>query len=166
VIAIGKIEDIFNHRGITKSDHASGNTACVDSTLTFLRDKKWRGLMFVNLVDTDMHYGHRRDSAGFAKCLEEFDARIPEILRALGDDGMLIITADHGCDPTFKGTDHTRERVPVLAYGLQLKEGAKLDMLGSFADVAATALEALGVKAKLQGKGKSFYSAIALDEEA
>ena len=109
-----------------------------------------------------MLYGHRRDAKGFAKALEAFDKRLPEILRNLGEDGMLVITADHGVDPTFmKTTDHTRERVPLLVYGLGLKEGVKLGTRETFADVSATVLEALGLKGRLDGK--SFYARIALD---
>jgi len=161
-MAVGKIEDIFNHRGITQSNHALGNAACLDAAIDFLRRDRWRGLLFVNLVDTDMLYGHRRDVAGFAKSLEEFDRKLPEIMRLLGDDGMLIITADHGCDPAYAAhTDHTRERVPLLAWGLGLEEGVDLGERATFADVSATALEALGLSEKLDGT--SFYKEIALD---
>ena len=162
VFAVGKIEDIFNHRGITKSEHAVGNEACTEATIEFLKKPGWRGLLFANLVDTDMLYGHRRDAKGFAKALEAFDRRLPEILRHLGEDGMLVITADHGVDPTYmKTTDHTRERVPLLVYGLGLKEGVKLGIRETFADVSATVLDALGAKGRLDGK--SFYNRIALD---
>lgn len=161
VLGVGKIEDIFNHRGLTASNHAAGNEACVDAILDFMKKDHMRGLVFANLVDTDMLYGHRNDVKGFARCLEAFDRRLPEILRALGDDGMLILTADHGCDPAFPTTDHTRERVPVLAWGLGLKEGVCLGQRATFADVSATVLEALGAKARLDGT--SFYGDIVLD---
>ena len=161
VLAVGKIEDIFNHRGITQSNHAAGNPACIDATIEFLKKDRWRGLMFVNLVDTDMLYGHRRDVAGFAKSLEEFDKKLPEIMRLLGEDGLLILTADHGCDPSFTAhTDHTRERVPLLVWGLGIEEGVNLGERDSFADVSATVLEALGCSEKLDGT--SFYRDIAL----
>ena len=160
VLGVGKIEDIFNHRGLTASNHAAGNDACVDAILEYMKRDHWRGLLFANLVDTDMLYGHRNDVPGFARCLEAFDRRLPEILRALGEDGMLIITADHGCDPTFPTTDHTRERVPVLAWGLGLEEGVALGERKTFADVSATVLEALGARARLDGT--SFYGEIAL----
>ena len=161
VIAVGKIEDIFNHRGITQSNHAAGNPACIDATIDFLKKDRWRGLMFVNLVDTDMLYGHRRDVAGFARALEEFDKKLPEIMRLLGEDGLLILTADHGCDPSFTAhTDHTRERVPLLVWGLGIEEGVNLGERATFADLSATALEALGVSEKLDGT--SFYRDIAL----
>ena len=160
-LGVGKIEDIFNHRGLTQSNHAAGNAACVDATIEYLKKDRWRGLMFVNLVDTDMLYGHRRDVPGYARCLEEFDQRLPEIMKLLGNDGMLMITADHGCDPAYtKHTDHTRERVPLLVWGLGLKEGVDLGEHPTFADLSATALEALGCSEKLDGK--SFYQQIAL----
>ena len=161
VYGVGKIEDIFNHRGMTRSIHSVGNEACVDTTIEFLKKPNWKGLVFTNLVDTDMLYGHRNDIKGFAGALEAFDKRLPEILRYLGDDGMLIITADHGCDPAYPTTDHTRERVPLLVYGLGIKEGVNLGTRTTFADVAATTLEALGAKGRLDGK--SFYGEIALD---
>ena len=161
VLAVGKIEDIFNHRGITQSNHAAGNPACIDATIDFLKKDRWRGLMFVNLVDTDMLYGHRRDVAGFARALEEFDKKLPEIMRLLGEDGLLILTADHGCDPSFTAhTDHTRERVPLLVWGLGIEEGVNLGERKTFADVSATVLEALGCSEKLDGT--SFYRDIAL----
>lgn len=161
-LAVGKIEDIFNHRGITQSNHAAGNPACIDATIDFLKKDRWRGLMFVNLVDTDMQFGHRRDVPGFAKSLEQFDQKLPEIMRLLGEDGLLIITADHGCDPSFtQHTDHTRERVPLMVWGLGVEEGVNLGERKSFADVSATVLEALGCNEKLDGE--SFYKEIALD---
>lgn len=161
VFGVGKIEDIFNHRGLTQSNHAAGNEACTDAIIDYLKKDGWKGLLFANLVDTDMLYGHRNDVAGFAKALEDFDKRLPEIMRLLGDDGMLIVTADHGCDPAYPTTDHTREKVPVLVWGLGVEEGLDLGERQSFADVSATVLEALGVRQKLDGT--SFYGDIALD---
>ena len=162
VIAVGKIEDIFNHRGITQSNHVVGNKACCDATIEYLKKDRWKGLMFVNLVDTDQRYGHRRDPEGFARCLTHFDERLPEIMRLLGDDGLLIITADHGCDPAFTAhTDHTRERVPLMVWGLGVEEGVNLGQRKSFADVSATVLEALGCNEKLDGT--SFYKDIAIE---
>lgn len=158
VIGVGKIEDIFNHRGLTQSNHASGNEACIDAMVDYLKQDRWRGLVFANLVDGDMMYGHRRDADGYARMLEAFDRRLPEIMRLLGEDAMLIITADHGCDPGYRGTDHTREQVPVLAYSLGALEGVDLGERKSFADVSATILEALGIKEKLTGT--SFFSQI------
>lgn len=163
VLGVGKIEDIFNHRGLTMSNHAAGNPACVDATLEYMKKPGWKGLLFTNLVDTDMLYGHRNNVPGFAKALEDFDKRLPEILKLLGDDGMLIITADHGCDPAYPTTDHTRERVPLLVWGLGLEEGVCLGERKTFADVSATVLEALGSCTKLDGT--SFYGEIALNED-
>lgn len=161
VLGVGKIEDIFNHRGLTQSNHAAGNPACIDATIEYLKKDRWRGLMFVNLVDTDMLFGHRRDVPGFARSLEEFDRRLPEIMRLLGEDGLLILTADHGCDPSYTAhTDHTRERVPLMAWGLGVEEGVNLGERHTFADISATVLEALGVSEKLDGT--SFYRDIAL----
>ena len=159
----GKIEDIFNHRGLTQSNHAAGNAACTDAIIEYMQKENWKGLLFANLVDTDMLYGHRNDVPGFARALEDFDKRLPEILKLLGDDGMLIITADHGCDPAYPTTDHTREKVPLLVWGLGLEESVDLGQRKTFADVSATVLEALGVKEKLDGT--SFYKDLALDEE-
>ena len=161
VLGVGKIEDIFNHRGLTQSNHASGNEACTDAIIEYMKKDSWKGLLFANLVDTDMLYGHRNDVEGFAGALEAFDRRLPEIMRLLGDDGMLVITADHGCDPAYPTTDHTREKVPVLVWGLGLEEGVDLGERATFADVSATVLEALGCRQKLDGT--SFYSDIALD---
>lgn len=150
VIGVGKIEDIFNHRGLTQSDHAAGNDACIASMLNFMK-KDWRGLMFVNLVDTDALYGHRNDVDGFAESLEAFDSYIPEILGRLGDDGMLLLTADHGCDPTYPGTDHTREQVPLMVYGLGLNEGVDLGTRETFADLGKTILDAFDIENTLDG---------------
>ena len=161
-IGIGKIEDIFNHRGLTDSNHAAGNPACIEAMIDQLKKPNWKGLMFVNLVDTDMKYGHRNDVPGFAASLEEFDRALPEILRLMTEDDMLIITADHGCDPAYPTTDHTREQVPLMVWGLGLNEGVDLGERATFADVSATVLEALGAKGKLNGK--SFYGDIVLDD--
>lgn len=145
VVAIGKIEDIFAHRGINRSDHASGNPACMASALAAFR-QGYRGLEFVNLVDFDAMYGHRRDPAGYARALGEFDRWLCALLDELTDDDLLIITADHGCDPRHHGTDHTREHVPLVIYSPGLEPGP-LGTRTSFCDVAATVLDALGVPA-------------------
>ena len=155
VIGVGKIEDIFNHRGLTRKDHAAGNPACIDSTIEFLKKDYWSGLLFTNLVDTDMLYGHRNDPEGFARALEEFDRRLIEIIRLLKEDDLLIITADHGCDPCDVSTDHTREYVPLMVWGLGVNEGVDLGVRKTFADVAKTTLEALGVPNTMPGT--SFY---------
>ena len=114
-MGIGKIEDIFCMSGLSESDHAAGNPACVDALLSVM-DRDFTGLVFVNLVDFDMVYGHRRDVRGYAEALEAFDTRLEEIKTKLGKDDLLLLTADHGCDPTHTGTDHTREYVPILAW--------------------------------------------------
>ena len=156
VVGIGKIEDIFNFRGLTSSDHAAGNEACIDSLIEMLKKDNRRGLTFVNLVDTDMKYGHRNDVKGYSACLEAFDKRLPEIIRQLNEDDLLIITADHGCDPVHPSTDHTREYVPLLVWGLGIQEGVNLGVRETFADVAKTTLDALDVRNNLPGR--SFYA--------
>lgn len=120
VIAVGKIEDIFNNVGITEVDHTRNNREGIASTLKYL-ERDFDGLLFVNLVDFDMLYGHRNNAKGYAEALEYFDEKLPEILALLKEDDILLITADHGCDPTTKGTDHTREYIPLLVYGPRLK---------------------------------------------
>jgi phosphopentomutase len=140
VIAVGKIEDIFAGKGITQSNHASGNAACIESMLEYL-NQPFNGLCFVNLVDTDMLYGHRRDVQGYANALMDFDTIVPEVKDALNSGDLLIITADHGCDPTHHGTDHTREYVPVLAWKKGMKQLTDLGVRSTFADIAATISE-------------------------
>lgn len=137
VIGVGKIEDIFAHRGLTQSDHAAGNPACIQSALQFLQ-QDFDGLLFVNLVDFDMVHGHRRDPANYARALKEFDDALPAILEKLTGDDLLIITADHGCDPTFRGTDHTREHAPLIAWQPGTKKHQHLGDRDTFSDIAAT----------------------------
>jgi len=151
VIGIGKIEDIFNHRGLTSSNHAAGNPACIEAVLETLKKDSWKGLMLVNLVDTDSMYGHRNDIPGFARALEDFDEALPEIMRLMGEDTLLMISADHGVDPGYPGTDHTREHVPILCWSLSAQEGINLGLRATFADASATVLDALGVKGALDG---------------
>ena len=114
-------------------------------------DEPFDGLLFVNLVDYDMVYGHRNDVAGYAKALEDFDKRLPEIMGKLGEDDLLIITADHGCDPTYPGTDHTREYVPLLVYGRKFGGNVKLGTRETYADIAASVLEFFDLKERLRG---------------
>ena len=137
VISIGKIYDIFNGKGITKKISSGNNKEGVDKLLDIM-DKKFTGLCFVNLNDFDTLYGHRRDSAGYARAIEELDVEIPMILNKLNNEDLLIITADHGNDPTFKGTDHTRENTPVLIYSRIFKEPKILPIMNTFADIGAT----------------------------
>jgi phosphopentomutase len=134
VIGIGKIPDIFANQGITKKVKATGNPALFDATLEALKEAPDRSIVFTNFVDFDMLYGHRRDVEGYAAALEYLDARLPELLAAMHHDDVLILTADHGCDPTWKGTDHTREHIPVLAYGAGTQPGP-LGRRETFADI-------------------------------
>ena len=157
VIAVGKIKDIFASRGITESVYTGSNVEGIDRTMEYL-DKDFAGLCFVNLVDFDMVYGHRNDTVGYAKALTEFDKALPEILSRLKDDDLLIITADHGCDPGFtKSTDHTREHIPALIFGKRIKS-VNLGTRQGFCHIGKTICDYLGVKADTEGK--SFLSEI------
>lgn len=144
VIAVGKINDIFNGQGITETVRTTSNMDGVDKLLEVM-DKKFEGLSFTNLVDFDALYGHRRNPEGYAQALEEFDARLPEIFDKLEENDLLILTADHGNDPTHHGTDHTREFVPLLVYSKSLKETGELPQ-GYFADISATIAENFNVE--------------------
>lgn len=143
--AVGKIEDIFALRGITKSNHAAGNPACIDAALEYLKTD-FNGLLFVNLVDFDSLYGHRRDVEGYGKALEYFDSRIPEFTALMDDNDLLIITADHGCDPAFKGTDHTREYIPILCWKKSMNRLSSIGTRETFADIAQTICDYLGAR--------------------
>jgi phosphopentomutase len=155
-VGIGKIGDLFGHRGLSAEIHTAGNHEGVDRTLAAMEDyRKQKGLIFVNLVDFDMLYGHRRNALGYAAALEAFDRRIPEILRAMAADDLLILTADHGCDPSCMAhTDHTREYVPLLVYGTGIKKGVDLGTRSTFADCGQTIADLLG--AGRLAFGKSF----------
>lgn len=157
VMAVGKIEDIFSAQGITEAVHTTDNMDGVDKTLDYMKESK-KGVIFTNLVDFDMKWGHRRDYKAYGKGLEDFDARLPEILNAMKDTDVLFITADHGCDPTSQGTDHTREYVPFLAYGKNLKENVNLGTRNTFADIGQTIAEIFGTE-KIQN-GESFLKEI------
>lgn len=137
VVSIGKIDDIFAHSGTGRVLTGSGNAALFDCTLDGLDGLRDGGLLFANFVDFDTDYGHRRDVAGYAAALEAFDARLAELYARLQPEDMVIVTADHGCDPTWSGTDHTREHVPILAFGPSLRPGS-IGNRRTFADVAAT----------------------------
>jgi len=134
VLAVGKIADIYAHRGISRHYKAHGNDALFDASLQAFRDAGERGLVFSNFVDFDMLYGHRRDVAGYAQALEAFDRRLPELTAELAERDLLVLVADHGCDPTFKGSDHTREYIPMLASGAGLEPGS-LGRRETFADL-------------------------------
>lgn len=137
VISIGKIADIYAHQGISKEVKATGLAALVDKTLAEMAIAPERSLVFTNLVDFDQNYGHRRDPIGYGDALEYFDSRLPEIMAALDEDAVLLLTADHGCDPTWVGTEHTREYVPVLFYGKN-RAAKDLGERASFADMGQT----------------------------
>lgn len=150
VIAVGKINDIFNGHGITKAIHTDNNMDGVDKLLEVIKSD-FDGMSFTNLVDFDSKYGHRRDVEGYGQAIEAFDARIPEIMRELPSDDLLIITADHGNDPTFPGTDHTREYVPILAYAHSLRNRGDLG-IGNYFDISATIADNFDIKGTTNGK--------------
>ena len=145
VISIGKIADIYDGEGVTKALRTTSNMDGMDKQVQTV-DMEFTGLSFLNLVDFDALFGHRRDPEGYGKALEEYDARLQEVLDKLRDDDLLIITADHGNDPVHAGTDHTREYVPLLVYSKQFKEGKELPLRMTFADIGATVAENFGVK--------------------
>ena len=144
-IGVGKIEDIFSRRGLVDSDHTGDNESSLDATVRFLREADGRTFVFTNLVDFDMVYGHRRDAEGYARCLERLDARLPEVVATLGDDDWLFLTADHGCDPTAPGTDHTREFTPMVAFSPGGTAGRHLGDRATFADLGATIADLFAV---------------------
>jgi phosphopentomutase len=144
VFGVGKIEDIFTGRGVTAAVHTTSDADGLDQTLLALRQQE-RGLVFTNLVDFDTLYGHRNDVAGFAANLEALDLRIPQLLDALDEHDVLMLTGDHGCDPSDTSTDHTREHVPLLVCGPRVRAGVDLGVRGSFADLGATLSENFGL---------------------
>ena len=151
VIAIGKISDIFNGDGVTESIRTKDNSDGMDKMAEVVR-RDFHGMSFLNLVDFDANFGHRRDPLGYGEALEEFDRRLPEVLDALSDDDLLIITADHGNDPTFPGTDHTREFVPLIVYSPRFNGGTQLPLRETFADIAATIADNFKIAAPQFGK--------------
>lgn len=157
VMAVGKIEDIFSGKGITEAVHTTDNMDGVDKTLEYMREDK-KGLIFTNLVDFDMKWGHRNDAEAYGRGLEAFDKRLQDITGAMKDTDILFITADHGCDPTTPGTDHSREYVPFLAYGKALKENINLGTRKTFADMGQTIAEIFSVE--LIKVGESFLKEI------
>jgi phosphopentomutase len=156
VVCIGKIASIYDSMGVTEDLKAKNNDQSVDQTINALNADS-RGLIFSNLVDFDMLYGHRRDPEGYARALEDFDRRLPEILEAMREDDLLIITADHGNDPTYRGSDHTREYAPLLVYGKNAKQGVNLGTRESLADIGQTVAENFNLKLK---DGASFLNEI------
>ena len=157
IIGIGKINDLFAGRGISRSIHTRDNQDAMDKLIQTIKEEK-EGLIFINLVDFDMVWGHRNDIQGFAKGLEDFDRRLEEVLDLLQTYDVLIITADHGCDPTTPSTDHSREYVPLLIFGKKLKKGVNLGTRRSFSDVSATLADIFEVQRT--GKGESFWKEI------
>ncbi|HIF9201886.1 TPA: phosphopentomutase [Photobacterium damselae] len=151
VVSIGKISDIYAGCGITKKVKATGIPALFDATLEQIKQAGDNTIVFTNFVDFDSAYGHRRNVAGYAAALEYFDKRLPEILELLQDDDVLLITADHGCDPTWPGTDHTREHIPVLVYGPQIKAGS-LGRRATFADIGQSLAQYFGTSDMEFGK--------------
>ncbi|MDF9409047.1 phosphopentomutase [Pelotomaculum isophthalicicum JI] len=156
VTAVGKINDIFAGEGISRAVSTTGNVEGIDRTLDLLRSTE-EGLIFTNLVDFDMLYGHRNDPRGYAAALAELDRKMPELLGAMREEDVAIITADHGCDPTTPSTDHSREYVPLLVYGKAIKAGVNLGVRETFADVAATVAEIFGLETTV---GKSFWTEV------
>lgn len=156
VISLGKISDIYDGEGITKAIRTKSNMDGMDKFIATL-DESFTGLSFINLVDFDALFGHRRDPQGYGQALEEYDARLPEVFAKLGEDDLLLITADHGNDPTYKGTDHTREYVPLLAYSPRFTDGGReLPLRRTFADIGATVADNFGVT--LPKYGESFLA--------
>ncbi len=149
VLAIGKIEDLFSGRGITRAIHTSGNTDGIKKTIEEIKNST-EDMIFVNLVDFDMLYGHRNDIEGYKNALEEFDSKLPEIMSSLKENDILILTADHGNDPSTPSTDHNREYIPILAYGKTLKHNIDLGIRETYADISATILDLFELP-KLEG---------------
>lgn len=156
VTAVGKIRDVFAGQGITHTVSTKGNDEGMDKSLQLIKSDT-RGLIFTNLVDFDMLYGHRNNPRGYGDALEEFDCWLPRLLEALKEDDVLMITADHGCDPTTPSTDHSREYVPILIYGKRILGGVNLGVRETFADIAATIAEAFGLQFDV---GQSFWQQV------
>lgn len=150
VIAVGKINDIFAGKGITSMVRTSGNAEGIEKTIEF-EGQDFNGLCFINLVDFDMLYGHRNDVDGYANALTYFDEKLPTIMEGLRDEDILMITADHGCDPSTPSTDHSREHTPLLIYGKNIKAGANFGTKDTFSDIAATILDYFGIEKKVEG---------------
>ncbi len=155
-ISVGKIYDIFAGKGVSESNRTTSNTNGMEVTLD-IQKRDFEGLCFVNLVDFDMKYGHRNDIAGYANAMTEFDVQLGQFLPKMQDDDVLIITADHGCDPSTPSTDHSREYVPMIIFGKHIKSGVNLGTRPTFADISATVLDYLGVD-KQDTKGESFLA--------
>lgn len=157
VLAIGKIEDLFSGRGINRSIHTNGNADGIEKTIDAIKNAT-EDMIFVNLVDFDMLYGHRNNIEGYAKALEEFDQKLPEIIKSLKEDDILILTADHGNDPSTPSTDHSREYIPIVVFGKKLKQNVDLGIRETYSDISATILDIFGIP-KLEN-GTSFKNEI------
>lgn len=151
VVSVGKIDDIFGHRGITRSNHTVSNRDGIAATLEFLPEE-FEGLLFVNLIEFDMIFGHRNDARGYANALEEFDRAVPEIQKRMKSSDLAMVVADHGVDPTTPGTDHSRENIPLLVFGEQVTSGKNLGTRKTFSDVAATIGEIFSIPGPTLGK--------------
>ena len=151
VIGVGKINDIFAGKGITEFARTQDNADGIEKTMEYM-ERDFNGLCFVNLVDFDMLYGHRNDVPGYAKALTYFDQQLPKILSALEPEDVLMITADHGCDPGTPSTDHSREYTPFVMYGKNLPHGKKMETRGSFSDIGATVLDYFGLSGNIAGE--------------
>jgi phosphopentomutase len=162
VVCIGKIASIYDSLGVTEDLTAKNNDQAIDQTINALNSES-RGLIFTNLVDFDMLYGHRRDTEGYARALEHFDSRLSEIFKAMRDKDLLILTADHGNDPTFPGSDHTREYAPLLVYGKSARTGVNLGTRGSLADIGQTIADNFDLKLT---NGVSFITELEVDRDA
>jgi phosphopentomutase len=158
VFGVGKIRDIFAGRGLTEFEYTDSNDHGIDVTLRYL-ERPGPALVFTNLVDFDTKYGHRNDAVGYARCVEEFDHRVPDLVEGL-DGGVLFLTGDHGCDPTTPPTDHSRERTPLLGAGFA-GDPVNLDVRSSFADLGATVAQLLGVRPSSRA-GQSFTAELRL----
>ena len=150
VISIGKIEDLFSGRGIDEALHTEGNADGIQKTILKIKEES-KGLIFTNLVDFDMLYGHRNNIEGYARALEYFDEKLPKIIESMKDTDILMITADHGNDPSTPSTDHSREYVPILVYGKNVKENVNLGIRETYSDVSATVLDILGLEKLANG---------------
>ncbi|HEX3075838.1 MAG TPA: phosphopentomutase, partial [Lachnospiraceae bacterium] len=150
VLAVGKINDIFAGKGIGSMVRTANNAEGIERTIEYL-GKDFNGLCFINLVDFDMLYGHRNDAEGYAKALTYFDEKLPEIIAGLKEDDILMITADHGCDPVTPSTDHSREYAPLVIYGDKVKADTNLGTKDTFADIAATILDYFNIPSKVSG---------------
>ena len=161
VKSVGKIKDIFNSKGITEGISTKSNMDGVDKTLNFMKED-FSGLIFTNLVEFDMNFGHRNDAIGYGKALEDFDNRMEEIFNAMKKEDILIITADHGCDPTTSSTDHSREYIPILVYGENIKENINIGVQSSFSNIGKTILDYLSIDNNIYGE--SFLKEILKEE--